>query len=99
MRVQNLSDTAATTEAGTRSSRTTKAQKRRPRSIGELDRRSCDLDRRTLEFKRYEEVRSAVIADLGGEDAVSTAEMQISDRAAFIAMILETMQITSLNGE
>ena len=95
-----MSDTAATTETGSRNGGGGAAKpKRRPRSIGELDRRSCDLDRRTLEFKRYEEVRAAVIADLGGEDAVSTAEAQITDRAAFIAMILETMQITSLNGE
>jgi hypothetical protein len=64
-----------------------------------LDRRTCDLDRRSLEFKRYEEVRCAVIADLGGEDAVSTAEAQITDKAAFIAMTLETMQITALSGE
>jgi hypothetical protein len=73
--------------------------KRRPRAISELDRRTCDLDRRSLEFKRYEEVRCAVIADLGGEDAVSTAEAQITDKAAFIAMTLETMQITALSGE
>jgi len=64
-----------------------------------LDRRTCDLDRRSLEFKRYEEVRSAVIRDLGGEDVVSTAEAQITDKAAFIAMTLEQMQITALSGE
>jgi hypothetical protein len=64
-----------------------------------MDRRTCNLDRRSLEFKRYEEVRCAVIADLGGEDAVSTAEAQITDKAAFIAMTLETMQITALSGE
>jgi hypothetical protein len=93
-----LSDANAAVEVGSRNGGAAKL-KRRPRSIGELDRRSCDLDRRSLEFKRYEEVRAAVISDLGGEDAVSTAEAQITDKAAFIAMTLERMQITSLNGE
>jgi hypothetical protein len=101
-----LSDVGVTAEAGNgdgatkaSSSRNCAPSKRRPRAISELDRRTCDLDRRSLEFKRYEEVRAAVIADLGGEDAVTTAEAQITDKAAFIAMTLEQMQITALSGE
>ena len=39
-----------------------------------------------------------MIADLGGEDAVSTAEAQITDKAAFIAMT-STMYITAPSGE
>ena len=95
-----MSDVDAAIETATRNRSAAKTNgKRRPRAISELDRRTCDLDRRSLEFKRYEEVRSAVIADLGGEDAVSTAEAQITDKAAFIAMTLEQMQITALSGE
>jgi hypothetical protein len=95
-----LSDTSAAVETRSRKHDASKPNgKRRPRAIGELDRRTCDLDRRSLEFKRYEEVRSAVIRDLGGEDVVSTAEAQITDKAAFIAMKLEQMQIAALSGE
>lgn len=74
--------------------------KRRPRSIAEMDRRTLEkLDRRSVEFQRYEAIRGALISDLGGEAAASTAQAQICDRAAFIAMQLETQQIASLAGE
>ena len=65
-----------------------------------MDKRSLEkLDRRGVEFKRYEEVRAALVSDLGGDDAVSTAQMQIADKCAFIAMQLERQQIASLAGE
>jgi hypothetical protein len=72
---------------------------RRSRPIASWDRRHTNkLDRRTVEFKRYEALRAGVIADLGGEDFVTTAQAQIADRAAFICMMLEMMQIDALSG-
>ena len=68
--------------------------KRRPRSIAEMDRRTLEkLDRRSVHIQRYESIRTALIEDLGGEP--STAEAQIADKAAFIGMTLETIQIAS----
>jgi hypothetical protein len=62
-----------------------------------MDRRTLEkLDRRSVEFQRYEAIRGALISDLGGEAAESTAQAQICDRAAFIAMQLETQQIVQV---
>jgi hypothetical protein len=93
-----MSDVAAAIETGRR--HIPPPKKRRPRSIAEMDRRTLEkLDRRSVEFKRYEDIRAALVSDRGGEAAVSTAEAQIADKAAFIAMTLEGMQIASLAGE
>lgn len=64
-----------------------------------MDRRRLDLDRRSTEYRRYEEIRNALVADQGGEDAVSTAVLQITEKTAFIAMTLEAMQMAALSGE
>jgi hypothetical protein len=75
-------------------------KKRRPRSISELDKRSLEkLERRGLEFQRNEAIRSSLVVDLGGEDAVSVARALIANKCAFHAMKLENMQIASLSGE
>jgi len=69
-------------------------------AIAARDRRTlAKLDRRGAEYRRYEEIRGAIVSDLGGSEVVSTSEAQLADKAAFIAMTLETMQIASLSGE
>jgi hypothetical protein len=73
-------------------------RRRPPRSIAKWDRRTLDLDRRSVPFLRYESIRCGIIADLGGEDAVTTAQAQMADRAAFISMKLEMLQIADLSG-
>ena len=93
-----MSDLGAAMEAGSRNGSPPK--KRRSRSIAGLDRRTlAKLDRRTVEYQRYAGIRAALIADKGGETAVSEAEAQLVDRCAFMAMRLETMQIVALAGE
>ena len=93
-----MSDISAAVETGSRNASLPK--KRRSRAIADRDRRTLEkLDRRTVEYQRYEAIRVALIADKGGPDEVTEAEAQIADKAAFLAMTLEGMQIAALAGE
>ena len=83
-------------DAGAKERRTGPGRALRPRPLAALDKRTLALDRRRSEFLRYEALRSAIVADLGGQEAVTTAEAQIADKAAFIAMQLELMQAVAL---
>jgi len=71
---------------------------RSPKSIAEWDKRTTELDRRSVEFKRYDTLRIVLINDKGGEAFVTIAEAQIIDRAAFVGMQLEMMQVNALAG-
>ena len=57
-----------------------------------------DLDRRTGAFKRIAELISALEADLGGSDRLSTAQRQIAQRACLMAALLESMEADWLSG-
>jgi hypothetical protein len=76
----------------------TRTKPSRLRALADLDRRKVELDRRSIEYQRYEDIRGSIVSDLGGPDAVSTAEAQIADKAAFIARTLEMMQAAALSG-
>jgi hypothetical protein len=57
------------------------------------------LDRRTRPFKRYETIRGAVLADMGGEENVSEVQKQLVSKFATIAMQLEIMEAAAIDGD
>ena len=58
-----------------------------------------DLDRRTRAAQHAREVRNAIVADLGGEDRLSTLELLQAENAAVDAAVLRDMQCRWLKGE
>ena len=56
------------------------------------------LDRRTRPFKRYETIRGAVLADMGGEENVSEVQKQLVSKFATIALQLEVMEAAAIDG-
>src|ERR1039458_9836598 len=56
------------------------------------------LDRRTRPFKRYEAIRGAVLADMGGEENVSEVQKQLVSKFATIALQLEVMEAAAIDG-
>ena len=56
------------------------------------------LDRRRAPFKRYETIRSAVLADVGGEDIVTEVQRQLISKFASLALQLEMMEAAALEG-
>ena len=59
----------------------------------------ADLDRRTRAAQHAREVRNAIVADLGGEDRLSTLELLQAENAAVDAAVLRDMQCRWLKGE
>ena len=58
-----------------------------------------DLDRRTRAAQHAREVRNAIVADLGGEDRLSTLELLQAENATVDAAVLRDMQCRWLKGE
>jgi hypothetical protein len=56
------------------------------------------LDGRTLAAKAARDTIASIASDLGGADQLSTAEMQIIQRAAVTGAILEDMEAQWLSG-
>jgi hypothetical protein len=56
------------------------------------------IDGRTLAAKSVREMMSAIQSDLGGIEQLSTAELQIVQRAAVTGAILESMETEWLSG-
>lgn len=56
------------------------------------------LDRRTRPFKRYEAIRGAVLADMGGADNVSEIQHQLVAKFATLALQLEAMEASAIEG-
>jgi len=57
------------------------------------------LDRRTRPFKRYETIRGAVLADLGGEGNTSEIQRQLISKFATLALTLEQQEAAALAGD
>jgi hypothetical protein len=57
------------------------------------------LDRRTRPFRRYEAIRGAVLADLGGEESTSEVVRQLISKFATLALQLEVMEAAAINGD
>jgi hypothetical protein len=58
-----------------------------------------DLDRRTMAFRKTNDLISQIETDLGGHDSLSTAERQIVQRAALTGALLEDLEAKWLRGE
>lgn len=58
-----------------------------------------DLDRRTRAYQRVRTTRAEVIADLGGEDQLSTLEKIAADNAAMLDALLKDVSARWLSGE
>jgi hypothetical protein len=56
------------------------------------------LDRRTRPFRRYEAIRSAVLADMGGEQNTSEVQRQLISKFSTLALQLETMEAAAVAG-
>jgi hypothetical protein len=56
------------------------------------------LDRRTRPFKRYESIRGAVLADMGGESNTTEVQRQLISKFATLALQLETLESAALEG-
>ena len=56
------------------------------------------LDRRTRPYRRYEAIRGAVLADMGGEENVSEVQKQLVSKFATIALQLEVMEAAAIDG-
>lgn len=57
------------------------------------------LDMRTRAGRLYKSTREAIIADLGGRDELSRAELELVDRAAGLATRLNAADAEMLQGE
>ena len=56
------------------------------------------LDRRTRPYRRYETIRGAVLADMGGAENVSEVQRQLISKFATIALQLEVMEAAAIEG-
>ena len=68
------------------------AQKARLRSLD-------DLDRRTTAAKAALELRSAIVADLGGEDRISAMKRELIESVALIGAALKDAAVRYIKGE
>ena len=59
----------------------------------------AEVDGRSLIARRYNEISSALIRDLGGDAVVSEAQRQLVRRATTIAVQAELMEAGLANGE
>jgi hypothetical protein len=57
------------------------------------------LDKRTRAYRRYETIRGAVLADMGGDANVSAVQRQLISKFATLAMRLEEMEASALAGQ
>jgi hypothetical protein len=57
------------------------------------------LDRRTRAYKRFVAIRSAIIEDLGGEDALSEVQRQLVSKFATLSLQLEATEAAALAGQ
>jgi hypothetical protein len=56
------------------------------------------LDRRRRHFKRYESIRGAVLADMGGESNTTEVQRQLISKFATLALQLEVMESSAIEG-
>lgn len=59
----------------------------------------AEVDGRSLIARRYNEISSALIRDLGGDEIVGEAQRQLVRRATTIAVQAELMEAGLANGE
>src|SRR5262245_61647634 len=59
----------------------------------------ADLDRRTRAFQHINNTRAEVLADLGGEDQLSTFERIAADNVAILDAMLKDVSARWLHGE
>jgi hypothetical protein len=92
--VEQIDADAAQMDAGSAQvrQRSRRGAKTRLRSL-------ADLDGRTAAYRRTCELISAVEADLGGADQLSTGERQIIQRAALTGALAEDLEARWLDGE
>jgi hypothetical protein len=58
-----------------------------------------DLDMRTIAAKKAIAIKRGIFSDLGGEDRCSTAERQLTQRAAILGAICEDIETRWLRGD
>jgi hypothetical protein len=56
------------------------------------------LDKRTRPYRRYETIRGAVLADMGGEENTSEVQRQLISKFATLALQLETLESAAIEG-
>ena len=59
----------------------------------------ADIDRRTVAYRKTNDLINSIEGDLGGADRLSTAERQIIQRAALTGALLEDLEAKWLAGE
>jgi hypothetical protein len=59
----------------------------------------ADLDRRTIAFRRLEDLVGEISSDLGGADRLSTGEKQLAQRAAVLCALAEDQEARYLAGK
>ena len=68
-----------------------------PRAIGGISTIDA-LDRRTRPYRRFEAIRGAVLADMGGAENVSEIQHQLVAKFATLALQLEAMEAAAIEG-
>jgi hypothetical protein len=58
-----------------------------------------ELDKRTRPYRRYLAIREAIMADLGGEEALSEVKRQLVSKFATLALQLEVAEVVALAGQ
>jgi hypothetical protein len=58
----------------------------------------ASLDRRTIAYRRLEDLVASIESDLGGSDRLSTAERQLAQRAASLCALAEDQETRFLAG-
>lgn len=74
---------------------------RRPRRAGPSKRlvTMADLDSRTKAAQVASSTKAAIVADLGGEEKLSTLELAMAENAALTAVVLRDLHVRWLKGQ
>jgi hypothetical protein len=57
------------------------------------------LDKRTRPYRRYETIRAAVLADMGGAENTSEVQRQLISKFATLALQLELLEAAAIDGD
>ena len=58
-----------------------------------------EVDGRSVFARRFRDLVASFLEDLGGQDAVSTGEVQLIRRASAISCLCETLEVDMANGQ
>ena len=95
--LQDTADIEATSERqSTNVAKPPKRNRSRLRNGGWF---SNDADWRSAEARRFKEIFSKIVSDLGGADTLSEGQLQLARRAAFLCVQCESIEDQATDGK